>query len=78
MDFTNKFSDQILIDEGFDDNKKTFFSLFGVSYYLTKEEISSLLNYLFAKSLKEAQSFLIMQTKNFLKKKEYLIELKIC
>ncbi|WP_088103105.1 class I SAM-dependent methyltransferase [Halalkalibacter urbisdiaboli] len=49
MDFKNKFSNQILIDEGFDDNKKTFFSLLGVSYYLTKEEISSLFNYLFAK-----------------------------
>lgn len=49
MDFKNKFSDQSLIDEGFDDNKKTFFSLLGVSYYLTKEEISSLFKHLFAK-----------------------------
>lgn len=49
MDFTNKFSNQSLIDEGFDDNKKTFFSLLGVSYYLTKEEISSLFNHLLAK-----------------------------
>lgn len=48
MDFTNKFSYQNLIDEGLD-NKKTFFSLLGVSYYLTKEENSSLINNLFAK-----------------------------
>ncbi|MET3210728.1 UNVERIFIED_CONTAM: methyltransferase (TIGR00027 family) [Paenibacillus sp. PvR008] len=48
MDFTNKFSYQNLIDEGFD-NKKTFFSLLGVSYYLTKEENSSLINNVFAK-----------------------------
>jgi len=48
MDFTKEFSYQNLIDEGFD-NKKTFFSLLGVSYYLTKEEISSLIDHLFAK-----------------------------
>jgi methyltransferase (TIGR00027 family) len=47
MDFTKKFSYQNLLDEGFD-NKKTFFSLLGVSYYLTKEEISSLIDHLFA------------------------------
>ncbi|MGE7672863.1 class I SAM-dependent methyltransferase [Lysinibacillus sp. NPDC094403] len=47
MDFTKKFSSQNLIDSGFD-NKKTFFSLLGVSYYLTKEEISSLIDHLFA------------------------------
>ncbi|MDX8047331.1 class I SAM-dependent methyltransferase [Gracilibacillus sp. S3-1-1] len=46
MDFTNKFSKQDLIDKGFD-NKKTFFSLLGVSYYLTKEENQSLINNLF-------------------------------
>lgn len=48
MDFTKEFSYQNLRDEGFD-NKKTFFSLLGVSYYLTKEEISSLIDHLFAK-----------------------------
>lgn len=48
MDFTKKFSYQNIMDEGFD-NKKTFFSLLGVSYYLTKEEISSLIDHLFAK-----------------------------
>ncbi|WP_309087271.1 class I SAM-dependent methyltransferase [Domibacillus sp.] len=48
MDFTNEFSSQDLINEGFD-NKKTFFSLLGVSYYLTKEEVSNLINNLFAK-----------------------------
>ncbi|MFJ8513328.1 class I SAM-dependent methyltransferase [Lysinibacillus xylanilyticus] len=47
MDFTKKFSSKNLLDSGFD-NKKTFFSLLGVSYYLTKEETSSLLDHLFA------------------------------
>ncbi|MBO1514177.1 class I SAM-dependent methyltransferase [Metabacillus bambusae] len=47
MDFTTKFSHQDLIDEGFD-NKKSFFSLLGVSYYLTKEENANLINHLFA------------------------------
>ncbi|MFE3574833.1 class I SAM-dependent methyltransferase [Lysinibacillus sp. NPDC059133] len=47
MDFTKKFATQNLLDSGFD-NKKTFFSLLGVSYYLTKEETSSLLDHLFA------------------------------
>ncbi|MBX9976402.1 class I SAM-dependent methyltransferase [Cytobacillus firmus] len=49
MDFTKKFSFQKLIDEGFE-NKKTFFSLLGVSYYLTKEENSRLISSLFAKA----------------------------
>lgn len=48
VDFTKKFSHQNLRDGGFD-NKKTFFSLLGVSYYLTKEEISCLIDNLFAK-----------------------------
>ncbi|WJE50754.1 class I SAM-dependent methyltransferase [Bacillus cereus] len=48
MDFTKKLSYQNLIDKGFD-NKKTFFSLLGVSYYLTKVEVSSLIDYLFTK-----------------------------
>lgn len=47
MDFTNIFSFQNLADKGFG-SKKTFFSLLGVSYYLTKEEISRLINSLFA------------------------------
>ncbi|MGE7910533.1 class I SAM-dependent methyltransferase [Lysinibacillus xylanilyticus] len=47
MDFTKKFSSENLLVSGFD-NKKTFFSLLGVSYYLTKEETSSLLDHLFA------------------------------
>lgn len=47
MDFTKEFSYQKLIDEGVK-NKKTFFSLLGVSYYLTKEENSRLINNLFA------------------------------
>ncbi|MGP4042455.1 class I SAM-dependent methyltransferase [Gracilibacillus sp. D59] len=47
MDFTTSFSNQDLIDAGFV-NQKTFFSLLGVSYYLTKEENANLLNHLFA------------------------------
>lgn len=46
MDFTKAFSLQSLVNEGFE-NQKTFFSLLGVSYYLTKEEISSLMGRLF-------------------------------
>ncbi|MFD2045216.1 class I SAM-dependent methyltransferase [Ornithinibacillus salinisoli] len=48
MDFTTTLSYQDLINEGFE-NKKTFFSLLGVSYYLTKEENANLLTNLFAK-----------------------------
>ncbi|KAF6652044.1 class I SAM-dependent methyltransferase [Paenibacillus polymyxa] len=48
MDFAHPFSYSNLLDEGFA-NKKTFFSLLGVSYYLTKEEISRLINHLFTK-----------------------------
>ncbi|OEH91148.1 class I SAM-dependent methyltransferase [Bacillus solimangrovi] len=47
MDFTKNISYQHLIDEGFT-NDKTFFSLLGVSYYLTKEELSSLIDSMFA------------------------------
>ncbi|MBJ8117851.1 MULTISPECIES: class I SAM-dependent methyltransferase [Bacillus] len=46
MDFTKDFSKQTLVNEGFE-NKKTFFSLLGVTYYLTKEELSSLIECLF-------------------------------
>lgn len=46
MDFTKDFSKQKLVNAGFE-NKKTFFSLLGVTYYLTKEELSSLIEYLF-------------------------------
>ncbi|WP_077622421.1 class I SAM-dependent methyltransferase [Sediminibacillus massiliensis] len=49
MDFSKMYSDQTLINQGFDVNKKTFFSLLGVSYYLTKEEISNLMAHLFNK-----------------------------
>lgn len=49
MDFTKKFAEHKLIEEGFDTNKKTFFSLLGVTYYLTKEEVSSIINHLFTK-----------------------------
>ncbi|MFB0635788.1 class I SAM-dependent methyltransferase [Bacillus rugosus] len=47
MDFTKTFSYQPLIDEGFE-NTKTFFSLLGVSYYLTREENASLIRNLFS------------------------------
>ncbi|WP_306007652.1 class I SAM-dependent methyltransferase [Bacillus sp. MMSF_3353] len=46
MDFTKGFSSEQLRNEGFE-NKKTFFSLLGVTYYLTKEELSSLIENLF-------------------------------
>lgn len=48
-DFTKNFTVQNLVEEGFKTNKKTLFSLLGVSYYLTKEEIANLLNKLFTK-----------------------------
>lgn len=47
MDFTKGFSYEQLQNEGFE-NKKTSFSLLGVTYYLTKEELSSLIECLFA------------------------------
>ncbi|WP_283750412.1 class I SAM-dependent methyltransferase [Bacillus cereus] len=46
IDFTKGFSYEQLRNEGFE-NKKTFFSLLGVTYYLTKEELSSLIECLF-------------------------------
>lgn len=49
MDFTKDVILQNLVEEGFKPNKKTFFSLLGVSYYLTKEETSNLINELFTK-----------------------------
>jgi len=47
MDFTKDIILQNLIDKGFKSNKKTFYSLLGVSYYLTKEEITNLVYELF-------------------------------
>ncbi|PLR66407.1 class I SAM-dependent methyltransferase [Bacillus sp. UMB0893] len=49
MDFTKEFTVQNLVEKGFMPNKKTFFSLLGVSYYLTKEENANLFNKLFTK-----------------------------
>ncbi|MEK4891601.1 class I SAM-dependent methyltransferase [Bacillus mycoides] len=46
IDFTKEFPYEKLRNEGFE-NTKTFFSLLGVTYYLTKEELSSLIEYLF-------------------------------
>ncbi|MFD2133980.1 class I SAM-dependent methyltransferase [Pseudogracilibacillus auburnensis] len=47
MDFTKTFTYNDLINEGFT-KQKTFISLLGVSYYLTKTELSSLLEHLFS------------------------------
>ena len=49
MDFTKMFSYQKLTNEGFDVSKKTFFSLLGVTYYLSKEDVMSLFTHLFSK-----------------------------
>lgn len=48
LDFTETFSYEELINKGLA-HKKTFFSLLGVSYYLEKEELASLLDQLFSK-----------------------------
>ena len=47
MDFTKKATFQELVEKNFNPNKKTFFSLLGVSYYLTKEENTHLIKSLF-------------------------------
>ncbi|RJS59310.1 class I SAM-dependent methyltransferase [Bacillus sp. PK3_68] len=47
MDFTKQFSNEELVKQGFKD-QKTFFSLLGVSYYLSKNEIKKLFKHLFA------------------------------
>lgn len=46
IDFTHDFINQRLIDKGFE-RKRTFFSLLGVSYYLSKEENVQLIKNLF-------------------------------
>jgi methyltransferase (TIGR00027 family) len=46
MDFTRDAPNQKLVDQGFE-NKRTFFSLLGVSYYLSKEENAQLIKNLF-------------------------------
>jgi methyltransferase (TIGR00027 family) len=46
MDFTHDVPNQKLVDQGFE-NKRTFFSLLGVSYYLSKEENAQLIKNLF-------------------------------
>ncbi|NTU26372.1 class I SAM-dependent methyltransferase [Bacillus tequilensis] len=47
MDFTKMFSYDPLLDKGFK-STKTFFSLLGVSYYLTREENANLISHLFS------------------------------
>jgi methyltransferase (TIGR00027 family) len=48
MDFTKRYAMEGLDKKGFLHNQKTFFSLLGVSYYLTKEEMAVLIKQLFA------------------------------
>jgi methyltransferase (TIGR00027 family) len=48
MDFTQEFTVQNLVEQGFRQEEKTIFSLLGVSYYLTKEELECLLHTLFS------------------------------
>ncbi|MCM3163328.1 class I SAM-dependent methyltransferase [Metabacillus litoralis] len=48
-DFTKDFTIQSLVKEGFHPDHKTFFSLLGVSYYLTKQENANLISTLFSK-----------------------------
>ena len=76
MDFTKGFSYEQLQNEGFE-NKKTFFSLLGVTYYLTKEELSSLIEYLFEMVPEGALSYSIIRMKIYLRKKDCPIEWKI-
>ncbi|AWE07265.1 SAM-dependent methyltransferase [Lysinibacillus sp. 2017] len=47
MDFTEELSLKKLIANGFDPNKKTVFTLLGVTYYLTKDILQQLVNTLF-------------------------------
>jgi len=47
MDFTRELSLEKLISAGFDTQKKTIFSMLGVTYYLTKEVLQQLLGTLF-------------------------------
>lgn len=77
MDFTKGFTIQNLVEKGFMPNKKTFFSLLGVSYYLAKEENANLIHELFAKVPSGSSIVFDYEAKNFLKKKECLIEFKI-
>ena len=55
---------------------KTFFSLLGVSYYLTKGELSSLIECLFEMVSEGSSIVLIIQMKTYLQKRDCLIELK--
>ncbi|MDR4947158.1 class I SAM-dependent methyltransferase [Neobacillus cucumis] len=48
VDFTKEYSFESIQERGFQ-NKKTLFSLLGVTFYLTKEEISRLIRELFTK-----------------------------
>ncbi|MEK9199000.1 class I SAM-dependent methyltransferase [Ureibacillus sp. FSL E2-3493] len=49
MDFTKLYNTEKLVGVGFNEKRKTFISLLGVSYYLTKEEFAKLLIELFVK-----------------------------
>ena len=76
MDFTKGFSYEQLRNEGFE-HKKTFFSLLGVTYYLTKEELASLLECLFEMVPAGSSIVLIIPMKTCLQKRDCPIELKI-
>ena len=57
MDFTQELSLEKLLESGFDPNKKTVFTLLGVTYYLTKEILQQLLDTLF-KALPKGSSII--------------------
>ena len=76
MDFTKGFSYEQSRNEGFE-NKKTFFSLLGVTYYLTKEELSSLIECLFAMVPEGSSIVFDYPDENLFMEKDYLIEWKI-
>ena len=47
MDFTQNFSSKFLFEQGFE-TERTFFSLLGVSYYISKADFSRLIEHLFS------------------------------
>ena len=57
-------------------NIKTFFSLLGVSYYLTKEELSSLIECLFEMVSEGSSIVFDYPDENLFTEKDCLIELK--
>ena len=72
MDFTKQFQSQLFSEQGF--QSKNIFSLLGVSYYLTKDELASLLNHLFALVPSGSSIVWIMVMKHSSRKKDSPIE----